>query len=172
MTNDERRRLDEERVSLPRCVLDHVSLSVSDPVAWARFHGFDDPVASRVLLDRSYLEVVAGSARPLVFVRPDDIHAAAAGLGLGPPEPYAGRDGSWLDVAVPDGPTLTVRTDRPDWPPPRTEPHPNGALSLREVRVAGPASRLDADGIRYVETTTRFELRSLLFDTGLELAVT
>jgi hypothetical protein len=107
--------------------LDHVSLaSVPD--------GFEVE-ASRVLLDRSYVEV-GHTDEPLLFLRPDDIHEAARLLER-EPVPYHGRDGEWLDVELAGQVTLTRRVDRDDWPPARP-----GAPRLETVRVRGDAAAL------------------------------
>ena len=105
-------------------VLDHVSLLEAP--------GFDAE-GSRVLLDRCYVEV-GHEGDPLVFLRPDDIHAAARLLDR-EPRPYAGRDGEWLDVELAGPVMLTRRIDREDWPPP-------GTGRLDEVRLRGDAAAL------------------------------
>ena len=105
-------------------VLDHVSLRAAPGL---------EAEGSRVLLDRCYIEV-GHEGDPLLFLRPDDIHEAARLLDR-EPEPYAGRDGEWLDVELAGPVMLTRRIDRDDWPPP-------GAGRLDEVRVRGDAAAL------------------------------
>ena len=105
--------------------LDHVSVpSVPEGLAVE---------GTRVMLDRAYVEV-GQVEEPLLFLRPDDIHAAARALGR-EPKPYLGRDGEWLDVHLAGPVTLTRRVDRDDWPPP-------GEGRLEEVRVRGDAAAL------------------------------
>ena len=105
-------------------VLDHVSVRAAPGL---------DAEGSRVMLDRCYIEV-GHDGEPLVFLRPEDIHAAARLLGR-EPVPYAGRDGEWLDVDLAGPVTLTRRIDRDDWPP-------AGRGRLEEVRVRGDAAEL------------------------------
>ena len=94
---------------------------------------------SRVMLDRCYIEV-GHQGEPLLFLRPGDIHEAAALLRR-EPRPYAGRDGEWLDVEL-AGPVALTRRVAPaevaaGWPPPLP-----GAGRLEEVRVRGDAAAL------------------------------
>jgi hypothetical protein len=103
--------------------LDHVSLRDAPGFA---------AQASRVLLDRCYVEV-GHEGEPLLFLRPDDIEAAARALGR-EPRPYEGRDGRWLDVDLAVPVTLTRRIDREDWPP--------AGEGLLEVRLRGDAAAL------------------------------
>jgi hypothetical protein len=142
--------------------LDHVSISAS--VRELERLGFRTTMTrssgrhARVLLDRSYLEVVAPFAvdAPLAgcawFMRPADPGSAAADLrrrGVPASEPmrYKGRDGTWLDVRIEVPqlaavlPVLTRRLDAAvgDWPPPLDEPHPNGALSIDALRLRARA---------------------------------
>jgi hypothetical protein len=107
--------------------LDHVSVRAAPPGLRVTGH--------RVLLDRSYLEV-GREGEPLVFLRPDDIHAAARALGRAA-RPYRGRDGEWLDVDLAGPVLLTRRIDRGDWPPARP-----GAGRIEQVRVRGDAAAL------------------------------
>jgi len=117
--------------------LDHVSVRDAPP-------GFE-VVASRVLLDRCYLEV-GHEGEPLLFLRPEDegdpsggagaaaIEAAARVLGR-EPTPYSGRDGEWLDLELAGPVALTRRVDRDDWPP-------AGEGGFAEVRIRGDAAPL------------------------------
>jgi hypothetical protein len=105
--------------------VDHVSLR-SVPA------GFE-VTGHRVLLDRQYVEV-GWEGEPLLFLRPDDIHAAARVLGR-EPQAYRGRDGEWLDVELAGPIALTRRIDREDWPP-------AGEGRIDEVRVRGDAAAL------------------------------
>lgn len=106
----------------------------------------------RVLLDRSYIEVAspsdgaAGIRAGRWFLGGSDPATAAATLraqriAFTGPIPYAGRDGSWLDIevvaATPAIPALTWRADAApgSWPPPLAAPHANGAERLREIRI-------------------------------------
>jgi Glyoxalase-like domain len=139
--------------------LDHVSISSS--VGELERLGFRATLTSgsagrhaRVLFDRSYLEVVAPPdlEAPLAgrawFMRPADPRSVAADLrrrGVPTSEPvtYKGHDGTWLDVQIELPhlaavlPVLTRRLDvaAADWPPPLDEPHPNGAVSINELRM-------------------------------------
>jgi hypothetical protein len=93
----------------------------------------------RAMLDRGYIEV-GHEGDPLVFLRPDDIAAAARLLGR-EPRRYAGRDGEWLDVEL-AGPVALTRRIAPadlarDWPPARP-----GAPALDVVRLRGDAASL------------------------------
>ena len=106
-------------------VLDHVSVRDAPPSL--------PRDGARILLDRQYIEV-GQVDEPLLFLRPDDIHAAATLLGR-EPKPYHGRDGEWLDVDLAGPVMLTRRVDRDDWPPP-------GEGRLEEVRVRGDAAAL------------------------------
>jgi hypothetical protein len=143
--------------------LDHVSISA--PLRELERRGFRATMTpgsssrhARVLLDRSYLEVIAplDAGAPLAgcawFMRPADPGSAAADLrrrGVPASEPvrYKGRDGTWLDVQIEVPrlaavlPVLTRRIDATagDWPPPLDEPHPNGALSIDELRLRARA---------------------------------
>lgn len=108
----------------------------------------------RVHLDRSYLEIAAGTeaSLPFFFLRFDRLDAtldALEGRGLrARAGSYQGCDGIWEEIAI-DGdtavplPFLIRRTTPPevarDWPPPLAAPHPCGALALAAVhlRVAG-----------------------------------
>jgi Glyoxalase-like domain len=136
-------------------LLDHVSL-IAERAALARL-GFElaptagDPEHARVLLDRSYLEVRSGDAAGGEmrasgwFLRPADLDATVAtlrehGFACVGPTAYEGVDGTWLDLRVEAEPgawlpTLTVRSDRSEWPPPLERPQPNGATRLAAVRV-------------------------------------
>ena len=84
------------------------------------------------------------------FVRSDGQDALlgrlrASGVAVPAPAPYAGRDGEWLDLKLPGAavvtPIVTRRTDRDDWPPALTAPHPNGATSITRLRVSAQRPR-------------------------------
>lgn len=111
---------------------------------------------SRVYLDRSYLEVSAGSQgrgweATLFFLRFDDphvlrAHLETAGIAYRFDE-YEGVDGTWDDVEIGFGavplPTLIRRTAPAaiarDWPPPLAETHRCGARALAAVHVEVPS---------------------------------
>jgi len=111
---------------------------------------------SRVYLDRSYLEVSAGSdgdgwEATLFFLRFDDpralrAHMDAAGIDYWFGE-YEGVDGTWDDVEIRFGtvplPTLIRRTAPAavarDWPPALAEDHRCGARALAAMHVEVPS---------------------------------
>jgi Glyoxalase-like domain len=162
--------------------LDHVSIYASArELERLGFRATMTPGSSgrhaRILLDRSYLEVVAprDAEAPIAgrawFMRPTDPGSAAAdlrrrGVPASEPATHKGQDGTWLDVQIEMPqlaavlPILTRRLDATagDWPPPLDEPHPNGALSIDELRLRAQApealgrvlgalgARHDADG--------------------------
>jgi Glyoxalase-like domain len=143
--------------------LDHVSIAAS--VGELEGLGFRATLTSgsagrhaRVLLDRSYVEVLAplDAEAPLAgrawFLCPADPAGTAADLrrrGVPASEPvtYNGQDGTWVDVQIEMPqlaavlPVLTRRLDAAagDWPPSLDEPHPNGAVSIGELRLRARA---------------------------------
>ena len=163
----------------PRCValrLDHASIAVPD-LAVAVEHldrrlGLRASVSpqaperhSRVYLDRSYLEVAAGSAETgwevtLFFLRFDDPEALRAHLDDGGIAyrfgEYEGVDGTWDDVEIRLGtvplPTLIRRTAPEvvarDWPPALAETHRCGARTLTAVHVEVPSLDEAVDAYR------------------------
>ena len=143
--------------------LDHVSIVVPDLAAAVEhldrtlgLRATVSPAAperhSRVLLDRSYLEVSAGSRDDrwhptMFFLRFDDpevlrTQLEASGIAYRWNE-YEGVDGTWDDVELRLGsvpfPTLIRRTAPSeiarDWPPALDEPHHCGARALAEIHV-------------------------------------
>jgi hypothetical protein len=107
----------------------------------------------RIYLDRTYLEVAAGTAPAtgwrvhLWFLRFDDLEALRAHLEDAGIEhrigEYEGVDGTWDDVQIRAGPVplpiLVRRTSPPevagDWPPTLARPHRCGARTLEAVHV-------------------------------------
>jgi hypothetical protein len=145
--------------------LDHASVEVPDlEVAVSRLDRLGlratvTPEApdrhSRVYLDRSYVEVAAGSGpgwrTSLFFLRFDDPsplreHLESVGIEYRFGE-YRGVDGTWDDVEIRAGsvplPILARRTAPADvarrWPPPLGPPHRCGARELVAVHVAVPS---------------------------------
>jgi hypothetical protein len=134
--------------------LDHVSIRAAAMTLQAQgFRVVPTPGGggdhARIMLDGVYLELRHAADEVGVhgagwFARSDDQAAAGrrleeAGIFVSDLTPYEGLDGAWLDLAL-DGPsrvtpTLTQRVDIPDWPPPLAEPHPNGAVSIAELRI-------------------------------------
>jgi Glyoxalase-like domain len=133
--------------------LDHVSIRAAAKTLEAQ--GFrvtptpgSDGDHARIMLDCVYLELRHPAGEVGVrgagwFARSDDQVAAGrrleeAGIFVSDPT-YEGIDGAWLDLALAGPsrvtPTLTRRVDIPDWPPPLIEPHPNGVVSIAELRI-------------------------------------
>lgn len=168
-----------ERPAPPCPRLDHVSLiGRREEVEGLGFEVTPtggDARHARVHLERTYLELVppANDAPGLGargwFLRPDNLRQAAdrlreAGIPAVGPTPYAGVDGSWLDLEVGEPeqtalPLLTRRTDlaEAEWPPPSAT-HRNGMTRLVAVtlRVANPEPLLhvlSALGLRSPDRT-------------------
>jgi hypothetical protein len=147
--------------------LDHASVAVPDLATAVEhlgrhlgLHATVSPDAperhSRVYLDRSYLEVSAGSAgggweATMFFLRFEDpdalrAHLDAAGIAYSFGV-YEGVDGTWddveIDVVAPSLSTLIRRTAplevARDWPPALPESHRCGASVLAEVHVQVPS---------------------------------
>jgi hypothetical protein len=145
-------------------VLDHVSVQV--PAQAAMIAMLRDrlglittrtPAApdrhGRVYLDRSYLEIAAGTeaSLPFFFLRYDRLdHTLDALRGRGlrvRAGLYQGLDGIWEEIELDAGtaaplPFLIRRTTPPevarDWPPPLASPHPCGAEALAAVHLRVP----------------------------------
>ena len=165
--------MDPRRVALR---LDHASVAVPDLAVAIRhldrrlgLRASLSPQAperhSRVYLDRSYLEVAAGSAETgwmatLFFLRFDDPNALRARLDDGGIEyrfgAYEGVDGTWDDVEIRVGtvplPTLTRRiapeTIASGWPPALSENHRCGARTLSAVHLEVPSLDEAVDAYR------------------------
>jgi hypothetical protein len=134
--------------------LDHISIDA--PLMELRRRGFRitptggaDGDHARIMFERAYFEL-----RPSLtgtdlrgtrwFLRADNQEALrqqllAAGIAVSEPIPYAGRDGSWVDVELPGPrpvtPILTHRVDLAGWPPPLTAAHPNGAVAIAALHL-------------------------------------
>jgi Glyoxalase-like domain len=154
--------------------LDHISIDA--PLNELRRRGLRitptrgaDGDHARVMFERTYFEL-----RPALtgtelrgtgwFLRADNQEALrqrllAAGIAVSEPIPYAGRDGSWVDLELPGPrpvtPIVTHRVDIAGWPPPLTAAHPNGAVAIAELHL----------GARNPEALT-----ALLGSTGAEQA--
>jgi catechol 2,3-dioxygenase-like lactoylglutathione lyase family enzyme len=146
--------------------LDHASVAVPDLAAaveqLGRRLGLRATVSaaaperhSRVYLDRSYVEVSAGSRAKaweatMFFLRFEEPRALLAHLDAAGIqhrfETYEGVDGTWDDVEVRAGtvplPTLIRRTAPAevarDWPPALSARHPCDARTLAAVHLAVP----------------------------------
>ena len=143
--------------------LDHASIAVPDLAAAVEhldrrlgLRATVSPAAperhGRLYLDRSYLEVSAGSDRGwratmffLRFIDADDLRAHLDATGIAYRfGSYEGVDGTWDDVETDVAPPDVAR----DWPPALGEPHRCGARALAAVHVEVPSLAEAVNGYR------------------------